>query len=811
MDNLQRNRGKGSLLIVDDDLSSRQALSELMEAEGYEVRCAPSGQTALLFAAEEPPDLVLLDIRLPDVDGFEVCRRLKEGTGDRAIPVIFLSALEDAKDKVKGFAVGGADYITKPFHAEEVLARVQTHVALYRLQGDLGRRVEEQTAELRAANALLAQTNEALNRSEEALKDRLQFETLLADLSAQFVNLPADQIDHQVGDAQRRLCEFIDVDIAALWQIVARDPLEFALTHVFRPMGGPAIPEPFTPQVYFPWALQRVLNRETVAISRHADLPPEAHRDLETWRYLGIKSTLAIPLSAGGGPVLGVLSFDMMREERAWPEPLILRLQLVAQVFANALTRKRTEEALRESEARLTLAASSADARLWEIDTKTGHVWTTEQGRKFYGLAQDEVLTLKVILDGIHPEDRERVQRAIDEALESEHAVRIDYRAVRPDGSVRWVVSRGRASVLSGGRPGCLMGVSLDITDRKQMEEQLQARLLEIEQLKQRLEQENVYLREEANLQTGHEGFVGESQAIKAILAQAEQVARTDSTVLILGETGTGKELLARAIHHLSTRKDRALVMVNCASLPPTLIEAELFGREKGAYTGAMTRMAGRFEVADGSTLFLDEVGELPLDVQAKLLRVLQDGEFERLGSTKTVRVNVRLIAATNRDLAQAIQAGTFRKDLYYRLNVFPILIPPLRERPEDIPLLAWAFVREFEKKMGKRIESIPRRVMDALRRYGWPGNARELRNVIEHAMIISKSVTLDIRLPVNVSGESPTSANIEDVERRHILNVLEKCGWRLTGQGGAAETLGLKRTTLQSRMKKLGIKRPQR
>jgi transcriptional regulator with GAF, ATPase, and Fis domain len=258
----------------------------------------------------------------------------------------------------------------------------------------------------------------------------------------------------------------------------------------------------------------------------------------------------------------------------------------------------------------------------------------------------------------------------------------------------------------------------------------------------------------------------------------------------------------------VSARKDRALVTVNCASLPPTLIEAELFGREKGAYTGAMTRMAGRFEVADGSTLFLDEVGELPLDLQTKLLRVLQDGEFERLGSTKTVRVNVRLVAATNRDLEKEIRGGTFRKDLYYRLNVFPIVIPPLRERPEDIPLLVWAFVREFEKRMGKRIESIPKRVMDALQRHAWPGNARELRNVIEHAMIVSTGKVLDVHLPASGSPESPAPGNLEDVDRRHILSVLEKTGWRLTGQGGAADLLGLKRTTLQSRMKKLGIKR---
>ncbi|MGB5749384.1 MAG: sigma 54-interacting transcriptional regulator, partial [Desulfobacterales bacterium] len=302
--------------------------------------------------------------------------------------------------------------------------------------------------------------------------------------------------------------------------------------------------------------------------------------------------------------------------------------------------------------------------------------------------------------------------------------------------------------------------------------------------------------------------IVGRSQAMKRILAQVEQVARTDATVLIEGETGTGKELLARAVHRLSARKDRPLVTVNCASLPPTLIESELFGREKGAYTGALTRMTGRFEMADGATLFLDEIGELPQDVQAKLLRVLEEGRFERLGSSNPLQVNVRIIAATNRELARDVDEGKFRKDLYYRLNVFPIAVAPLRERPEDIPLLVWTFVRQYEKKMGKRIDHISRKSMQDLQQYPWPGNARELRNVVEHAMIVSSGKTLDVHAPLRGSSDIPANISLEDAERRHILGVLEKSGWRITGQGGAAEILGLKRTTLQSKMKKLGIKR---
>jgi transcriptional regulator with GAF, ATPase, and Fis domain len=355
-------------------------------------------------------------------------------------------------------------------------------------------------------------------------------------------------------------------------------------------------------------------------------------------------------------------------------------------------------------------------------------------------------------------------------------------------------------------------GSDSDVTERKRMEEQLQARLQEIEQLKQKIEKENLYLREEASLLFEHGDIVGESAAMKTVLALAEQVARTDSTVLLSGETGTGKELLAREIHNLSSRKDKPLVTVNCASLPPTLIESELFGREKGAYTGAMTRMAGRFEVADGSTIFLDEIAELPLDLQSKLLRVIEEGAFERLGSTKTIHVNVRIIAATNRDLSKEVQQGAFREDLFYRLNVFPITIPPLRERTEDIPLLVWAFVRHLEKKMGKQINTIPRRGMESLQRYSWPGNVRELRNVIEHAMIVTRDKTLNLRAPAAVSVAEKAEGNgleLEAAERRHILTVLQRSGWRINGAGGAAEVLGLKRTTLQSKMKKLGIERP--
>jgi DNA-binding NtrC family response regulator len=341
------------------------------------------------------------------------------------------------------------------------------------------------------------------------------------------------------------------------------------------------------------------------------------------------------------------------------------------------------------------------------------------------------------------------------------------------------------------------------------LEELVEKRTAEVVKLKNQIEQENIYLRKEIEVRHKHEEIIGNSEPLRNMLSAAEQVASTESTVLILGETGTGKELLARAIHNLSPRKDRQMVTLNCAALPATLLESELFGREKGAYTGAMTRQIGRFEIADGSTIFLDEIGEMALEVQAKLLRVLQEGQFERLGTPETISANVRIIASTNRDLARSVAEGRFREDLYYRLNVFSITVPPLRDRIEDIPLLVWAFIKEFERPMGKAIEKIPQNSMAALQRHPWPGNIRELKNAIENAMIISNDRILKPAPLADLSPSLQKDLKLEVVERNHIIDVLNKASWRVSGKKGAADLLGLKPTPPESRMKKLGITRP--
>ena len=335
----------------------------------------------------------------------------------------------------------------------------------------------------------------------------------------------------------------------------------------------------------------------------------------------------------------------------------------------------------------------------------------------------------------------------------------------------------------------------------------------EITQLKARLERENLYLQEEIRTEHKFEELVGQGATIKEVLKSIETVAPTDANVLILGETGTGKELVARAIHDFSPMKGRTLVKVNCAALPSELIESELFGHEKGAFTGALSRKIGRFELANGGTIFLDEIGDLPLQLQPKLLRVLQEGEFERVGGTNTIKVDVRVIAATNRDLADEVREGNFRSDLYYRLNVFPIEIPPLRKRESDIPLLVDFFLAKYAKKLDKHFDGVSQGTMQRLKKYPWPGNVRELQNVVERATIIATgpkvSIETSLDLSPNIQAQASTPSTLEEVERAHIHRVLEDTRWVISGEKGAATVLGLHPSTLQSRMQKLGIKRP--
>jgi PAS domain S-box-containing protein len=417
----------------------------------------------------------------------------------------------------------------------------------------------------------------------------------------------------------------------------------------------------------------------------------------------------------------------------------------------------------------------------------------------------------------VHPEDRERVCARLHEILAGTAGHRIEYRIVRPDGEIRWLECFAKVFPDGSGHVVRLVGVCADVTERKEAEGALERAYQEIQALKDQLQDENIALREEVDKASMFEEIVGTSPALQTVLANIAKVAPTDSTVLITGETGTGKELVARAIHKHSARAGRPFVSVNCAAIPPALIASELFGHERGAFTGAVARREGRFELAAGGTLFLDEVGELPAETQVALLRVLQEREFERVGGQRPIRADVRVIAATNRELETAIAEKTFRADLFYRLNVFPLEVPALRDRRGDIPLLVEYFTHRFGTRAGKRISTIPKATLDALQGYDWPGNIRELQNVIERAVIISDGSELSVDLrwlsasPSKVPATAPTDASarrnplMED-ERSLIEAVLEDAMGRVSGPFGAATKLGMPASTLESKIKVLKI-----
>jgi len=524
------------------------------------------------------------------------------------------------------------------------------------------------------------------------------------------------------------------------------------------------------------------------------DLFPQHREDLAR---LGVESYLAIPVSDRSGAVMGHLA--VMDTKPMHDDPRVLSVFKIFGVRAGAeLERERMDAQLKENEERLRDLFDEAPIAYVNEGLDSRFIRANKTALKTLGITPDQV-------DGTYGTsfipDTPDAQRRLKEAFESigkgidTSGVVLELR--RKDNGkplwIQWWSRPDRSKTFT-------RTMFVDITEK-----------VLIEQERARLEAQAVYLQEEIKGTHNFEELIGGSTSLKKVLKNVERVAPTDSTVLITGETGTGKELIARAIHNLSPRTGKPLVKVNCAAIPAGLIESELFGHEKGAFTGALTKKMGRFEVADKGTIFLDEIGELPLDLQSKLLRVLQEGEFERVGGTQTFKVNVRVIAATNRNLEQLSKAGQYRLDLYYRLNVFPIHLPALREREGDIPLLVQYFVRKFAANLGRKIDRIPERLWTALQRYPWPGNIRELEHVIERAVILTEGLELavvDWLSTPSQLGESGTLPTLEELERDHIVRALEHTNWRVSGEKGAAKILGLNPTTLEARMKKLGIER---
>ena len=615
-----------TILLVDDNPTNLQLLFGTLRGLGHKLLVAKSGEDALKVAQWAHPDLILLDILMSGIDGFETCAKLKENPETQDIAVIFLSALDDTDDKIKGLSMGAVDYIAKPFQSEEVIARVETHLTIARLRTELA----ERNRQLEAANQpILDSVGDGIYGL-----DRDGTITFANPAATELTGFPLDAL---IGHSLHELHLF------ARWD---GSPYHFIETGIYQTL------------------------KQGIAKQSDSDV---------FWRHSGdhfAVSWTCTPISRGGEVQGAVLAFR-------------------------------------------------------------------------------------------------------------------------------------------------------DITQRKRQEHQLREALAEVETLRDRLQAENAYLKQEVRSEGRFDSIVGESPALKAVLDQVDQVAPTNSSVLIIGESGTGKEAIARAIHDLSPRRDRPLIKVNCGAITPTLIESELFGHEKGAFTGAAKQRQGHFELADGGTIFLDEIGELPLDAQVKLLRVLQEHELSRLGSETAISVDVRVIAATNRDLVEMVEGGIFRMDLFYRLNVFPLTIPPLRERRDDIPLLVTKFLSDQARAQGRTFTRVSEDGMQLLMAYHWPGNIRELQNVIERAAILARDQVVPIAPHLVHSGINPSAeaavggsaepepldgdgfVSLAENEARYIRRVLDYTGWAIAGRGGAAEILDLPASTLRSRMKKLGVQRP--
>ena len=470
------------------------------------------------------------------------------------------------------------------------------------------------------------------------------------------------------------------------------------------------------------------------------------------------------------------------------------------------------EEALRRSETYLAEAQRLSHTGSFGWDVSCGEIYWSRETFRIFEYEPVAKVPIDLIVQRTHPEDRLAVQQLIERVLRERKSFDFEHRLLMPDGSVKYVRVVGHSSENESGSFE-FVGAVTDITERKRAEADLQKALYEIKKLQDQLYKENIVLREEIDKASMFEDIVGESPALQAVLARVAKVAPTDSTVLITGETGTGKELIARAIHKRSRRSSRAFVSVNCAATPATLIAAELFGHEKGAFTGALQRRLGRFELAEGGTIFLDEIGELPAETQIALLRVLQEREFERIGGSQPICADVRVIAATNRDLENAIAAGAFRRDLFYRLNVFPIEMPPLRDRKEDIPMLIEYFIHRYSRKAGKKIGTVEKRTIELLQSYAWPGNIRELQNILERSVILCETDLFSVDLSwlsfessSSRQGGAPIATMSADQEKDVIETALAATGGRVSGPSGAAAQLSMPPSTLESKIRSLKI-----
>ena len=643
------------------------------------------------------------------------------------------------------------------------------------------------------------------------------FETILGLLTSDLVGRSDSELDETIEQSLERIALSYDIDRISIWWYRegfadrshewARDSMRGRRRRIatFKDM---------------PLAHAIVRSRQTFKIATLSELPPDSP-DRQFLEAQNVKATMSLPLF-DENRIDGCAVFSMITAERPWPIATENELRLLSSKIAAAWQQAQATHSVVRRERDLVRAEELAQVGsfTFERDDDAQYYpsgWRAHFSREFCSLlaTDPEQASYELLLDRIHPDDRDKFDEFITALLGQEGPAEQQYRIVNPGGKLVYFACRAETERDHSGELARIVASNRDISEQVERERKLVTALKENEKLRERLQEENIQLREEIRTRTEFEQIIGDSAALRKCLELAARAAPTDAAILVLGETGTGKELVAKAIHELSPRRAKRLVSVNCTALPANLVESELFGHERGAFTGAASRRAGRFEMADGGTLFLDEIGDLPLDLQAKLLRVLEDGTFERLGGSKTQRVDVRLIAATNRNLEQAVRDGEFRADLFYRISTVPIELPSLRERVEDIPALAHHFVAKHNAPLKKNVSAISTRMLRYLQEREWPGNIRELEHFIERSMISASSAVLtlgeqffEIQVPSEARHEADRPAPLKLIERDHIMQVLDDTGWVIDGDRGAATVLGLAPSTLRSKMKRLGIAR---
>lgn len=861
------------LIVEDDRVVARDIRHQLTRIGHTVVGSTTFGEEAVPQALGLHPDLVLMDIRLEGaLDGIDAAQQIR----DRCqIPVVFLTAYADDETLQRARVTEPFGYLLKPFEDSEL--RTVIEMALYKHAAERRLRDSERRYAVTLSSigdAVIATDSQArvtfLNPVAEALTGWPPREATGRPLGEVF-HIVSERTRHPVEDPVAKVLSLgTVVGLANRTLLLARDGGEVPIDDCGAPIiddrggitGVVLVFHDVTQRRRAEAALQESEERfrsmfETASIGMaitdfeghllqvnrsYEQMAGYTAEELRTLTFLDLTHPDDRPYSRQvmedlltgrreshhfekrclrkDGTLLWLHVTDsIIKDQSGKPRYLV-------GMAVDITERKLVEEVLRKSHQDYATLVASIDGIVWEVDVQTFmFTFVSNKAERLLGYPIEQWLTEPTFwMDHIDPEDRELAVNLCVTATKEKRDHDFEYRMIAADGRTVWL--RDIVNVVAEkGECVKLRGVMVDITERKQAEAKLKETLEEIRRLKAQLELENAYLLEEVVEAKAFGELVGQSAALKRIVSQIDIVAPTDATVMILGETGTGKELVAREIHNRSRRKDQAMIRVNCASVPKELYESEFFGHVKGAFTGAIKDRAGRFEAADGGTLFLDEIAEIPLELQSKLLRALQEKQYERVGDDTTKRVDVRIIAATNRDLKQEVDAGRFRRDLYYRLNVFPIQVASLRDRREDIPLLAAHFVDVSVRELGCACPRLTQAGIARLQGYDWPGNIRELRNVIERAVILARGGALDFDLPITASaavqslsssqeGEKAAPEILSEPElrrrdRENLLAALNRTDWKIYGPSGAAELLGMKPTTLLSRMKLMGLKRP--